>query len=74
MLTKVNLKNKPRPDTNKRGDEKMEIEEIKKELLNDENFMRAIYDYINKKSREDFDKAIKMSLAEETTNDKNIKN
>lgn len=52
----------------------MEIEEIKKELLNDENFMRAIYDYINKKSREDFDKAIKMSLAEETTNDKNIKN
>lgn len=23
MLTKVNLKNKPRPDTNKRGDEKM---------------------------------------------------
>ena len=58
----------------KRGDEKMEIDEIKKELLNDENFMRAIYDYINKKSREDFDKAIKMSLAEETTNDKLIKN
>lgn len=36
--------------------------------------MRAIYDYINKKSREDLDKAIKMSLAEETTNDKLIKN
>ena len=33
MLTKVNLKNKPRPDTNKRGDERMDEKTKRNELL-----------------------------------------
>lgn len=52
----------------------MDIEKIKKDLLKDENFIEAIYDHVSKKARKDFDKAIKMSLVEETTNDKLIKN
>lgn len=33
MLTKVNLKNKPRPDTKKRGDERMDEKTKRNELL-----------------------------------------
>lgn len=47
----------------------MKIEEIKKELLEDRKFMEEIYRFIQIKMREEFDKEIKKSLADGTTDD-----
>lgn len=50
----------------------MEYDEIKKLLLEDEEFMEIIFKYTQKRRREEFDRMIeknKTSSVEETTND-----
>lgn len=50
----------------------MEYDEIKKLLLEDEEFMEIIFKYTQKRRREEFDRMIeknKTSSFEETTND-----
>lgn len=53
----------------------MNIEELKKELLQDKEFMDNVYNFVRKEEIRRFDEYIKkLSSVGSTTNDNNIKN